>query len=151
MNCKLMTLHGATRSIADWARIYGRHPTTVRDRLYRGLTLLEALTTPTDNAERITIHGETRTIKNWAKVAKIGCNAIYTRRRRGWTAERMIAPRQAPRYGLTAFGKTQSYSAWAEEYGIHRATLHDRIKRMGIEPEVALLLPVVRTRQDKPE
>ena len=39
---------------------------------------------------------------------------------------------------VTAFGRTQTMTQWAEEFGISGRTLHNRIKRSGIDPELAL-------------
>lgn len=45
-NNSLETIDGDTRTLSEWCSIYGIKPETVRNRQKRGMSLLEALTTP---------------------------------------------------------------------------------------------------------
>lgn len=46
---------------------------------------------------------------------------------------------------VTAFGKTQTMIEWAEEYKINGRTLHNRIMRSKMHPEIALTTPLFDT------
>lgn len=49
---RYLTMGDETLCLTEWSRRYGRHPDSVADRLKRGWTLLEALTTPPSRGGR---------------------------------------------------------------------------------------------------
>ncbi len=142
---KLYTLFGKTQTITQWAAEYKVNRRTLYERLYEGMDIRTALFTPTDRHTRVTIWDETRTIPEWSKAAGITRSGFYSRRKRGWKGEELAVPNTQGR-GLTAFDKTQSYAAWERERGIPKQTLYYRVKRAGMKPELALTLPIDKTR-----
>ena len=42
---------------------------------------------------------------------------------------------------ITIGGKTNTMTGWAKEKGVSPVSIHYRIKKLGIDPEVALLMP----------
>lgn len=143
---------GQWKTRREWAESTGLSQACIWQRLRRGWSVEEALTTPhkrsayyPKNARLITFRGETKCLAEWAREAGLTDKLIDKRLRLGWSIERALTTplrQQGRSRFITAFGRTQSLTDWANEYGIRPRTLAQRIDTSGLDPETALKLPV---------
>lgn len=92
---KLVKLYGVSRSLEEWARIKGMHPSTISKRVSRmGITLEEAIEMPLctrfrRKKEAFTYNGKTLTLGGWSKKLNIPQSVlsqrIYTNK---WSVEK---------------------------------------------------------------
>lgn len=100
---KLYTIGDRSRTLDQWSREYGKSVETVRERLKRGMTILEALTKPSRgsplNVKTITYKGRTMTLQQWADKLDLSVAALSRRLRNPtWTAEKALTrPRNKKR------------------------------------------------------
>lgn len=82
-------------------------------------------------------------------IDRIEVNGNYEPGNVRWaTMEEQSRNRTDNRY-LTAFGKTQCMADWADELGLSRATLKDRLGRLGWSVEAALSRPARKMRRGR--
>jgi hypothetical protein len=143
-------INGETKSLAAWARFYGKDRHLVYTRCARGWNLLDALRTPLRPQEKITIKGQTRTLGQWAKRIGITKQAMWNRLQTNKSDDELIASTRRPGSKITAFGRTQSISEWAREMGIGRSCISWRL-RQGMPVEVALKTPPRKQSRYKPK
>lgn len=85
-SCKYITINGETHSIADWCRIKGLNYLTIKNRIRRGMSPLEALTMEYKKSTKdITINGETHSIADWCRIIGISRATYGGRVSRGMT------------------------------------------------------------------
>lgn len=145
---RLLTHEGRTQCVAAWAREIGLLRQTLDNRLAKGFTVAEALTTPKHvrRATAVEVDGELVSPTELARRAGLSGRTVRRRVRQGWPKVDVTSPpRQPPPPPpgsalLTHQGRTQSKSAWARELGISRQTLHERLKA-GFTVEQALTMP----------
>jgi hypothetical protein len=65
----MIEIHGAVKSISDWAKFYNRPKSTARHRMKQGMTPLEAFTTKSFSTGYLTVNNERRTIQLYAFMA----------------------------------------------------------------------------------
>ena len=90
---KLLTLHGVTKSQAEWARDLGIPAGTIGSRLRQGWTAERALTTAVPvqgGAKVLTFRGVTRSIAEWAEDLGIYEQTLMGRLRRGLPIEKVL-------------------------------------------------------------
>ena len=132
-------------TLAKMAEAYGLDRSVVKARLARGWTPEEALTTPVHERRsgECTDHLGNRYADQKSMAEAYGADymALRARLKRGWTLERALTSSPGV-FAKTAcrdhLGKEYpNFSAMARTYGIHEATLHNRL-RDGMPLEQAL-------------
>lgn len=104
-NNRYITINGATKTMADWARFAGIPYSTIQQRVkigYFGDDLIKpkgsirrATNKPTSKYSRyslITIDGETKTIKEWSNASGISSDTIVMRVLHGWDESELLSP-----------------------------------------------------------
>jgi hypothetical protein len=90
-NTRWLTLGDRTQSITDWARELKTSRAAISDRLHRGMSVEDALTTPFNLDQRFLTHaGETLSLTGWSKKLGWPIYVIQNRLRKGWTVERAL-------------------------------------------------------------
>lgn len=148
-------LENESRTLAEWARIYGIAPSTLRWRLQHGWDVKTAVTKPVKDLVRrdLTIDGVTRSQLAWANAAGIHSTTIQRRLQGGLRpkdAVFMESSRGKTNSGkprrrhdnvlLTVRGKTKPVSEWAREVGVSENCIRYRLK-IGWCHEDAVLRP----------
>ncbi len=142
-----ITVEGKTLIVADWAKLIGVTPTTILDRLNKGLSEVEAVSRTPDhrNIPKIfDVNGERKTIRELAMIYGIKASCLRARLLRGEGMSESLHPSNgAGRKGqrLTALGKCQSFKEWASETRIPYSVILDRLSR-GWCPDDVVTLPV---------
>ena len=140
---------GETKNLAAWGRDERAVVSEgcIANRIARGWTPEEAITTPGDNGPvTLTAFGETKISLDWAEDARcaVSRTVFLGRIRRGWAAERAMTetPRPAPVCGVTAFGETKSVPKWAQDPRclVDEPCLRSRLTK-GESPEAAMGRP----------
>jgi hypothetical protein len=140
----MIEIHGAVKSISDWAKFYNRPKSTARRRMKQGMTPLEAFTTKSFNTGYLTVNNERRTIQAWIKRAGISRCTLSWRLAQGWSLEDAVSPPKKRTAKLTAFGVTQSLRAHCRDHNAKYRTVHWRMVEIGLTLEQALTMPVKR-------
>lgn len=145
MNVRLITIDGETRSFRGWANKYGFSHVTVYYRMKRGMSFVEALTTPRrppkcGNPCPITYNGVTKLKTEWAKEIGISPGTLSSRLKRMSVAEALTTPSMKFKRMLTHDGVTKPLSHWARDVGLRDGTLHSRLSR-GMPLAEALTTP----------
>ncbi len=87
----LITVHGVTKPLQQWAADNGLHPNTIHNRLRKGAKLAEAVARPTKNTTRlITIDGDTRSLAEWLRHYNRDHATFYYRIARGYSEQDAI-------------------------------------------------------------
>jgi hypothetical protein len=134
-------------SLRALCRVFGKSISTVHERMKQGMSLKDALYETNARSHKFTVNGQRLPTKEAAKALGIAPSTLRKRRTDGWKQSEVVLPRLYPR-GVTAFGRTQSITAWAREYGMNRDCLRYRL-RSGMQPELALTLPVEKRKPRK--
>ncbi len=102
----LITVHGVTKPLQQWAADNGLHPNTIHNRLRKGATPAEAVARPTKNTTRlITIDGDTRSLAEWLRHYNRNEVTFYWRFARGYSEQDAITT--PPR--VTALPRADKY------------------------------------------
>jgi len=133
---KLITFDGETKSIQEWATEKGINYGTLHDRLYRGWSIEDALSQPTNpKSNLITWNGETKPASAWARTYGITVSTFLYRLRHGWTIEEALSiskyqknksPSNAKRYQMN--GEYLTIKEISEKTGISIKLLRKRIQ-----------------------
>lgn len=145
---KTVTYKGVTRTLREWAEIYGLNAVTLHYRHDAGWPpeeLLEIRPRTRRGVRTVTYNGETRTIAEWAKVLNKQPTSIHARYATGrYTPAQILglAPIEiAVAYVYTrSDGESGTMDEWAERLGKARTTLEARLRR-GWEIDDAFELP----------
>lgn len=87
----LVTINGATKTIAGWADSSGIRYQIIRDRLYGGMTGERLLNPEKRRGHKwYTIKNETHDLKGWASVAGLSYTTFLGRLQRGFTVEELV-------------------------------------------------------------
>lgn len=86
-NTRRIECNGESHTLGEWAEIGGMDYNTLYMRLYRGMSIEEAMGLPVCKAEgrSITVDGVTLTVRQWAERLGLKRGTIYERIRRGYT------------------------------------------------------------------
>lgn len=79
---------GERKSLSDWARKYGIKPATLQMRIEKGMSFIDAVTTPVlkvSRGETIEYLGERRTLTQWASRYGLGVTTLNARLKMGWS------------------------------------------------------------------
>ncbi|WP_076231638.1 hypothetical protein [Clostridium botulinum] len=94
---KLITYEGETKTLAEWCEKYNILGTTVNERLKRGWSVEEALTTPIGKNKKvrkskylIIYNGQTKNLSDLAKEYNIKYSVLRKRLKDGWTIEKSL-------------------------------------------------------------
>lgn len=105
MRERMLTAHGETRSVAEWARLKGLTYEALTGRLDRGWSPERAVDTPlrrkTRSGRRIKVGGDALTVTEWAERNGIPRRTITNRLAAGWDPVRAVtepASRRKPRH-----------------------------------------------------
>lgn len=110
---KLITYGGITKSVSQWARIYGLSPTVLNVRLERGWTFKSAIETPT---RKYMSYSHTRCIKRLDDIKDLPASKIK------YQKDDFI-------HFIKYKGEIKSLSQWAAQYNISRQALANRMRR----------------------
>lgn len=86
---RFITYKGETLTMSQTARKHGLTPDFLKQRLYLGWTVEDAIEKPVEY-EEITYNGETKTVSVWAEEKGLTYHQLKKRLMRGWTVERAI-------------------------------------------------------------
>lgn len=140
---KTFTHGGRTLTLAEWGRVSGIDPATIRTRLRDGVPFEEAISRSArpkaPDLVPIEFDGESRTVGEWAEATGIPAGTIIIRLRRGWPVSRALTEPVAVM--VTHAGITLSVSDWAASAGIPYQVLRGRLG-MGWSMERALSEPI---------
>jgi hypothetical protein len=101
----LETKEGERKVSAHWSKKLELHPSTVCQRLRRGWSEEEALTTPSKRPHLLyELNGERLPLTDWAKRYKIRLNTLRSRLKDGWTLEKSLTIKPKRRFGSFSFG-----------------------------------------------
>ena len=91
-----LTFQGKTQTVAEWSREIGISAGTIYNRMYRGATDEEALSTPLRRTRQYTVGDETHTCKEWAEILQMPWNTLRSKIRDGRiTMEQVVNERRA--------------------------------------------------------
>lgn len=93
--CHLMTFNGETRCLTDWAAHFNMSPNTLTERLKKGWSVEDALTTSVKQNNNIEFNGTTATLSQWARQLGISRAALRWRLRH-WTLDKALGGRLEP-------------------------------------------------------
>jgi lambda repressor-like predicted transcriptional regulator len=130
----MLTLHGETKSIAEWARGAGLSYKLLYQRLARGASLEQAL------APRKTRGSSLRQL---ARRHGVNPRTVIDRMHKGMSLEQALTGpdgRKRNAKTLTCDGITLSVRQWSERTGIPVNTIHGRLRK-GMSPKQALTVP----------
>lgn len=89
----MFTIHGVTRSLAEWADEVGMDPDSLRSRLKKGMSVEKAILTPKNPKppfKLVTALGQTKTRQEWAKEIGLSVGALNHRLKIGWDPEKAV-------------------------------------------------------------
>ncbi len=122
--------------VTDVASDYKMLPSTLIQRLRRGMSVASAVRTPirVTESHEITINGVTKRAGTWAKEASLPLATVYHRLKIGWSPSDALTvpPRKTGRrttIEITANGETKPISEWAIETGLKESTIRERRRR----------------------
>ena len=86
---------GEKKPLIEWARIYGRNAATLRNAIYSGIPLEEALTVQRERGrgpkgKLYAFNGETLSLTEWSARTGIAKTALVSRLHLGWTLEKAL-------------------------------------------------------------
>ncbi len=147
VRCKEFTIGGATKCIAEWARIAGVDDKTMARRIEAGWPTDRLLSPPEKhqydhlvNGKRlITIEGRTQSVTEWSEESGINVQTIRARLRKGLPPYRLLSPVRPKRNCFRIGSVAKSLKEWAGIAGISVAAFSRRISNGW--PEHRLLDP----------
>ena len=105
MRERMLTAHGETRSVTEWARLKGLTYKALSNRLDRGWSPERAVDTPmrqkARSGRRIKVGGDALTVAEWSERNGIPRRTIANRLAAGWDPVRAVtepASRRKPRH-----------------------------------------------------
>lgn len=110
---KLITYEGITKSVSQWARIYGIPPMTLNVRLDRGWTFKDAIEKP---IRKYMSYSHTRCVKKLEDIKDLPASKIK------YQKDDFI-------HFIKYKGEIKSLSQWAVQYGMSRQALANRMRR----------------------
>jgi len=139
---------GITMTLALWAREIGLSESCIRNRLDRGWSVEETLSTPAESLHTegrlITYNGKTQNLSRWAEETSISSEAISTRLDRGWSVERALTEplhTNGQKRHVTYKRETLILSEWSRRIGVPFARLQQRLN-LGWTVEEAFETPI---------
>lgn len=84
-----VTIDGDTKTVSEWARVYGISLHTIYGRTREGWPIVKAITTPSKGKKNLDFeyHGVTKSIPKWAKEYGICKSTLKYRLLSGWSIE----------------------------------------------------------------
>lgn len=155
MRERMLTAHGETRSVAEWARLKGLTKTILIMRLDRGWSPERAVDTPRHTRKahpRRTYacpDGVERTVREMADMASVSEDAMRMRLKNGWSVERALTEPPVTRGLLDIDGESLTLEAWTRRSGVPRSVITSRL-RQGWNARDAVFTPTVRQRKRTP-
>lgn len=151
MRERMLTAHGETRSITEWARLKGLTKTLLTMRLDRGWSPERAVDTPQRAYKarpRRTYacpDGVKRTVREMADMASVSEAAMRMRLKNGWSVERALTEPPVTRDPLDIDGESLTLEEWTRRSGVPRSVVTSRL-RQGWNAKDAVFTPTVRQR-----
>lgn len=155
MRERMLTAHGETHSITEWARLKGLTKTILTMRLDHGQSPERAVDTPqhthTAHARRTYAcpDGVKRTVREMADMASVSEAAMRMRLRNGWSVERALTEPPVTRDPLDIDGESLTLEEWTRRSGVPRSVIISRL-RQGWNAKDAVFTPTVRQRKRTP-
>lgn len=154
-SCIYFTHNGETKTLSEWARIFGIDRTTLHDRIYKfGYSFEEATSTKRlirKHTILIEYDGKTYNQSQFAKLFGTSHKRLNDLRAKGYSVDEIVKevtadyrhkPRSKPCTVLYEYkGETHSLKEWAEIVGIQRKLLENRICGKHWTIEQALTTP----------
>ncbi len=139
------TIHGVTRTQRQWCAIYNVNESMCCRRIKKGMTPLEALTTPTYRMRIITIQGVGKTVAEWLDHYGL-LRVTYNKRLLSGLpeAEALSTPVRASPV-ITIGRESKPLAQWLLDYGVSCATYHSRLG-LGWSRTDAITTPVRKKR-----
>lgn len=139
-----MTIDGETKSVPEWAEIYGVNQETVRRRVRElGWDPIKALTEPLYYGDVYEYNGESHLLSEWSKILGIEVGTLKTRIDRGWPIDKVFStPTGKSVIRIEYDGETHTLHEWADIFGMNYITLSKRIREQGMSLEEAVKKPV---------
>lgn len=92
-NNRRITIQGITKTLSEWAELYGISESLASDRLNRGWEAQRAFTeTPMQMRKDIEYNGETHSYSEWSRILGINKKTIQWRVYHGWKTDEIFAP-----------------------------------------------------------
>lgn len=120
-----ITINGETKTIAEWSRISGIGPKTLRHRIESGWEEQDLLLPVGVRKVYITVGNQTKTINEWSKEKGLSNTIISKRYKSGVRGEELFANNRKI-IQVEIDGVTKSLSGWSKETGIRLTTLLQR-------------------------
>ena len=120
MRERMLTAHGETRSVAEWARLKGLTKTILTMRLDRGWSPERAVDTPQraykahSRRTYACPDGVERTVREMADMASVSEAAMRMRLKNGWSVERALTEPPVTRDPLDIDGESLTFGAAVE-------------------------------------
>ena len=124
---RFLEFNGESKSIAEWAEIYGLSYETLRSRINLGWTVEDAIETASMR-KKLTINGKTKNWAAWAKENGISPSCIKDRIKRGVSGDKLLAKPEADKI-ISVDGKDKRVADLSKEYGINPGVIYDRVKK----------------------
>lgn len=137
--------------VTDIAIDAGMSPSTLINRLARGMSVNEALTTPLRVCERhmLTIDGVSKTAAEWARDSRIPSTTLYARLRSGWkhdlavqTVPGLVKTGRKTSIFITHDGRSKTIEEWAAITGLKKGTIRERKRLHPKWPSTMVLRPL---------
>lgn len=88
---RLLTFHGKTQCVTEWAEELGLDRDLLLSRVRLGWDDERILTEPVNKTEKLlTYNGETKTQSEWARKFNIGITTLSNRLKQGWSVEKAL-------------------------------------------------------------
>ena len=143
---KVYIVNGFTGSIKQIAEHFNIKYTTLKNRLYKGMSIEEAINTPIEERKEIKtyiVNSFTGNLRQIAKHFNVNYGTLCGRIYRGWSIERAVntpvneqKERKIEIYTVNGF--TGSSTQIAKHFNIKNGTLRDRINKQGMSMEDAV-------------
>lgn len=149
MRERILTAHGETRSVAEWARLKGLTKTILIMRLDRGWSPERAVDTPQNvhKARPCRTYacpdGVERTIREMADMASVSEDAMRMRLRYGWSVERAMNEPSVKHDRLDIDGESLTLAEWTRRSGVPYSVVVSRL-RQGWSVSAAVFEPTAR-------
>lgn len=135
MRERMLTAHGETRSVDEWARLKGLTKTILTMRLDRGWSPERAVDTPQRAYKarpRRTYacpDGVKRTVREMADMASVSEAAMRMRLKNGWSVERALTEPPVTRDPLDIDGESLTLEEWTRRSGVPRSVVTSRLRQ----------------------
>ena len=75
----VISMNGESHTLSEWCRIKGIPEQRVRQRIYKGMNDVDALTKPVSEQIAFDYNGESHPLKDWSQIAGINYHTLYNR------------------------------------------------------------------------